>query len=109
MGVEVSNHHCGGAPGPMYRKPHLEANRRIARARKKCIKRAAPRMATTTKINLSSVTSAILAVSLSATQKLFRSKQNCHRPSRTGLAQSLSTPHAAGISVWTYFGPSILN
>jgi hypothetical protein len=61
LGLEVINHHCGGAVGPMYRKPHLEASRRIARARKKYMMRSAPRIATTTKTTLSSVTSAILA------------------------------------------------
>jgi hypothetical protein len=61
LGREVLNHHCGGAEGPTYRKSHLKANRRIARARKKYTMRNAPRMATTTKTTLSSVTSAILA------------------------------------------------
>ena len=60
MGREVLNHHCGGAVGPMYRKPHFEASRRIARARKKCMIRTAPRMATTIKASLSIVTFAIL-------------------------------------------------
>jgi Fe-S oxidoreductase len=62
MGREVISHYCGGAAGPMYRKPHLEANRRIARARIKCIMRTAPRMATTKKTALSSITSAIVVL-----------------------------------------------
>ena len=61
LGREVLNHHCGGAAGPTYRNPHLEANRRIARARKKYMMRNAPRAAATTKGTISIVTSAILA------------------------------------------------
>ena len=55
---KVLNHHCGGAAGPTYRKPHLEANRRIARARKKYMMRIAPREAATAKGTMSTVTAA---------------------------------------------------
>jgi len=68
MGREVMNHHCGGAVGPMYRKPHLEANRRIVQARKKCIMRTAPRAAATSRGTTSIVTSAILAGSWRASE-----------------------------------------
>jgi len=61
MGREVMNHHCGGAVGPMYRKPHLEA-------RKKCIMRTAPRAAATSRGTTSIVTSAILAGSWRASE-----------------------------------------
>jgi len=79
MGLEVLNHNCGGAVGPMYRRHHFEANRRIARARKKYMMRTAPRTPATPRGTTSIVTSAILAGGLSAVQKLLRCKQSCRR------------------------------
>ena len=64
IGREVFHHHCGGVVGPTYRKPHFEASLRIARARKKYMMRAAPRMAATSKTSLRrNVTPAIVATS----------------------------------------------